>query len=186
MAIRATAFTLRLRLHYKAAPVAGVRAAYVMKLLLWLVAFTPFAAFGTEQFREVLFVDGHPFEFREFPLEQFISSEKLIAVYKPILCSAAWRGYRGQWVLYGNKLYLQQLDLTPCNESESPADLKKLFPESENGVGASWVTMDLVVPIGEREYIWGEERSPIIEFQAVVYKFEKGVLRARIIERIKE
>ena len=157
-----------------------------MKLLLWLIAFTPFPAFATEQFREVLFVDDHPFEFHQLPLEQLISTEKFIALYKPILCSAAWRGYRGRWVLHGNKLYLLQLDLTPCSENESPADLKKLFPESEKGVEANWVNMDIVVPIGEREYIWGEEKFPIIEFQAVVYKFEKGILRARNIERIKE
>lgn len=157
-----------------------------MRLLFILVACIPYIAFATEQYREVLVVDGYPFEFNQHPLEQLISSEKFIKLYKPTLCSAAWRGYQGRWVLYGNKLYLQHLNLTPCNESTSLADLKKLFPDSENEVEANWVSMDLVVPIGMREHIWGEDSSPIVEFQAVIYKIEGGILRGRIIQRIKE
>ncbi len=157
-----------------------------MKYLLCIILIFPCLARSTEQYREILRVDGYPFEFHQHPLEQFISEEKFIALYDVAPCSAAWRGYQGTWVITGNKLYLQHLNLTPCSQTIKTADLTKIFPNKEHGVEASWVNMELVVPIGAREFIWGEEQSPIVEFQAVVYKIENGIVRGRVISRVKQ
>ena len=45
---------------------------------------------------------------------------------------------------------------------------------------------DIVLPIGPREFTYNGDDPTIVEYQAVVYKIEEGVVRGRIIVRIKE
>ncbi len=141
---------------------------------------------ATEQYREILEVDGYPFEFNQLPLEGFITQEKFNELYKPPICSAAWRGYRGHWMIVGNILYLRYLERGPCEDIPESIDLSKMFKGQEYNIEASWYTGNIILPIGPREFTYNGDDPRTVEYQAVVYKIEKGVVRGRIIERIKE
>lgn len=64
-------------------------------------------------------------------------------------CSAAWRGYQGQWAIRDGKLYLDALIANPCSKPERQLPLKAFFPGTSGPVLAEWFTGSLTVPQGK-------------------------------------
>lgn len=89
--------------------------------------------------------------------------------------TACWRGYKAEWIIINDELYLK--NILSCNYENDgvKADLKKLFGSAyKNGLlKASWVTDSLVVKHGK--YIVEDHSfsDPIYERDIVLF-FQKG------------
>ena len=159
-----------------------------MKILLTILSvMLSLEVNATQQIPEEFEVDMARFRIEQQPLDSFISNEDFHKMFKPGVCSASWRGYKGSWALRGQKLVLTYLVTDACSKSPKSIDTNKLFGSKRYPVEATWYTGKIIVRIGERKFY-----DPAIvgysgqEYEAVVYEFQSGKLISRSIETVEE
>ena len=161
---------------------------YILLLLLGWVGL----AQATEQIKERVSIGDGDLMFYGYPLEQLISDSDFRETYgltSP--CSAAWRGYQGQWIIHTGKLYLAALIKDPCRfelELEETFDLTKILPDYDFATPAQaiWFTGEIVIPISEyravNEIKHNSDQTYYLEHQVIVYQIKNGNVETRTIE----
>ena len=151
---------------------------------------------ATDQILETVSIGVGGFAFYQDPLTQLISHDEFNKLYDTGPgCSAAWRGYKGYWRILQKQLYLTYLERDPCGFEVDPKDWKAKsfdFGKIKKGLNyhlepilADWYTGEIVIPIDESKYIEGkydENGANLFEFEAIIYKIEKGKVTSRNIE----
>ena len=166
-------------------------------IIFALIFFLQHSAEATEQILEKVSVGKGEFVFLQEPLSQLLSAEEFNQrYYVEPACSAAWRGYRGHWLIADEELYLMNLERDPCGGQIDSRDWEaKQFDLGKIREGArahskpilaDWYTGEIVIPIGDTEVVTPDEDA--IDpyqywFEAVVYRIEKGQVVNRTIEK---
>jgi hypothetical protein len=142
-------------------------------------------AFATQQIPEEFDVDMAKFEINEQPLDSFIGPDEFKKRFKPDICSANWRGYKGYWALRDNKLVLRHLVQNACSKDPKSIDIEKLFGNKRYPIEATWYTGKITIRISKRNYLKSETTGHSgVEYEAIVYEFQKGKLVSRKIETV--
>lgn len=115
----------------------------------------------TKQFSESLVIDGVYHRLNSFPLDRWLAKSRSAPRFTAPH-TALWRGYRANWEIRDQRLYLVGItgfvaDNPPEDDSEalgeymeSPAlHLPDLFPEYPERVFAHWCSGDLCIPLGD-------------------------------------
>jgi hypothetical protein len=155
----------------------------------------PLSVFATPQAGDILIWKGDTLALFATPLElregydsliEQISNEierELRATYPEktetdlfFISSACWRGYRAEWILLNDSIFLN--NIYPCYYSEVKINLKNVFPNIRENqkIFASWINGDLFVPQGECiQYVHAGYES-IYELETVL-SVENGLLK---------
>ena len=146
---------------------------------------------------EIRIGDGY-FMFYGYPLEQLIANSRFNQIYGiTTSCSASWRGYKGEWGISSDELFLGALVKDPCDPCAFEAkysrrktfDLKKIIPNYDIKTNyyhkADWFSGEIVIPISEYRDVKGKKNKSghnYSEHQVIVYLIKKGNVESREIE----
>lgn len=130
-----------------------------IELLLFLLTL-PFAkSIATEQIHDRLIYKGDTIPISPFPLEQLYNIDsirnKFFANSERCRSTACYRGYKAEWVIINDQLYLTGI-LKCCfnedNEDTIKADLKELFGNKfkDGKVKADWFSGNITAPLGKQ------------------------------------
>lgn len=142
----------------------------------------------TAQARERLLFNGEEIWMASLPLNLYLQNRGYIKFVSP--STDCWRGYRGQWEVVDNKLYLT--GLTAYIAEDITADINYLFP-GQNKVFADWFTGEIRIPKGELlDYVHKGFSS--LYSNDLFLVFENGILTKqyeidnseRFLERLKQ
>jgi len=142
---------------------------------------------ATEQFSEVLDLGGVSFDIHEVPLVGHPHYGSLVEKLNigSGICSAAWRGYKGIWVIDNDKLYLQLIIKNPCNQDPEYLKPAELIEQNESDGFASWYSGDISFRISRKSYFdKSVDGKSGVEYEAVVFKIENGKVLSRTIEQV--
>ena len=109
---------------------------------------------ATEQIPDVLVIEGQPHVLHTEPFGMLLDQPEHWQTFRKLLeigagsCSANWRGYRGDWEINSDQLYLTRLVSNACAESPPEIDLQDYFPGQQAPIPADWFMGMLVVPQG--------------------------------------
>lgn len=154
-----------------------MRALFVALLLL-----VSHGAWGSGQIPEVIEVDGKSETLFTEPFSSYLAKHptetpKLERIVRP-RCTAAWRGYQGSWSIRNEKLYLESLNASPCDNTPDPIPLSSYFPGSEGPVLADWFSGNLVVALGKQiQYVHMGYQSKYERY--LVIQVERGIVVGR-------
>ncbi|EAQ98754.1 hypothetical protein [Congregibacter litoralis] len=149
----------------------------------------------TEQIDDVFLVGDAHYLIDERPLEQRISRDDLIETLEPEMCTASWRGYRATWTLKDEYLWLSHIQMNPCSKRYESVDAQVLFRLKSYPIKAAWFTGSLVLPVGEKNYIYREGVDPEhysvgdtlgYDVEAFVFNFEAGKLVSKGLELLEK
>ncbi|AZR24297.1 hypothetical protein [Xanthomonas vasicola] len=121
-------------------------------VLLSVLAWTG-PAHATDQIPDLIQVDGRQAtllaEPLSAPLDDPATWKRFVAHAGSALggCSANWRGYRADWRLDGQQLWLDRVVLGACNDAPPTLPLDVLFPGQLSPVPAAWVDGELIVEL---------------------------------------
>lgn len=149
---------------------------YSIFLLLWSIA-----GFGTGQFGDILIWKGDTLTLLSNPLESHPDFKTLkLSLFgdrKEDLSTGCWRGYIAEWVIAEGELYLTNIYSCDYRDNGIKADLKNLFGNKFSGgkIRASWVTEELIIPMGKLLFDFNLGYNFIYE-KEVGLEFENGKL----------
>lgn len=113
------------------------------------------SATATEQIPDTVVIGGQRHVMHAEPFGMLLEQPEHWQTFRKLLeagagrCSANWRGYRGDWEITDDRLYLKRLVSNACAESPPEIDLQDYFPGQQPPIPAEWFTGVLVVPQGE-------------------------------------
>lgn len=150
----------------------------LVSLLFWY-SYACFAASpGTDQF----IVDGVPHDVQSRPLDTLYPADTLWQRLsgKPS-CAAAQPGYRAEWELKAQQLYLNRLLQHGCDSAQASLDPQLLFSETSYPLKAQWFSGAITVPLSDKDYKYcltdtGANETIGYAYLAMVYEFVAGQL----------
>lgn len=124
-------------------------------LLVFLLTF-PFAkSLATEQRPDKLIYKGDTISISTYPLNQFYYNDTLRPKFfdndEDCMSSACWRGYKAEWIISNDQLYLTGIFSCCFNKDSIKADLKELFGNKvmDGKVKADWFSGIIRVNLGK-------------------------------------
>lgn len=125
----------------------------------------------TAQAREQIIYLGKQYCMKSLPIEWFFNTQPSTIKFFS-LESSCWRGYKGEWKIKNNRLYLIQFNGYSIDGKE--INLNSLFPEKQE-VFASWFTGVIEIESGKLiEYVhfWFDSVYEL----TIKLDFKEGVL----------
>ena len=146
---------------------------------LFLIALSSASA-ATKQIDERLIISGNSYFIGARPLHELYEPDDLTKLLKPELCTASWRGYRGDWEIVEGKLLLNSIEKNPCHDGYEEVEAILLFKKKEYPIFAEWFTGEIELQVSETEYLFednDEDKDLLgVNYNAVVFSFKSGIL----------
>lgn len=151
------------------------------EIVIFLFLFTfPFTnTFATGQIGDRLIYKGDTLILLSNPLEtlldNFTTRPKLFGDKKGCITTACWRGYKAEWEVIENQLYLTAIYSCCYSEDGIKADLKSLagIYHVNGKVKADWVTGNLIATKGKLLYYVHDAYESLYETE-IEFQIEKG------------
>ena len=121
-----------------------------IKIILFLVFVGIESLFATEQFGDILIINGDTTGFKPYPLEEYFSKKGNRTIGKIQMegrCSALLRGYVATWKLENDSLFLIRIQTDYCGKNKQDINIKEEFGTDK--VFAQWVNTTIILPQGK-------------------------------------
>lgn len=150
-------------------------------IFILLLLTVPVRSFATAQAPDILIYKGDTLSIFANPLELLYGNDSIRPKYfgekEACFNTACYRGYRAEWTIVDNNLYLTGIYSCCYYEDSIKADLSKLFGDKYiNGkIKADWVTAKIIAPQGKLLYYIHDAYASIYE-KELELSFVKGQL----------
>lgn len=152
------------------------------KFLILFLVFIGNYAHATKQIGEIFIIDGETFgiEGGPLPLETLYKADEILLMLElEGWCSANWRGYKGNWEVKNNQLFLNTLVKGACSDNPPLVDPVLFFGEKSYPLKAKWFSGTIKVRLTPYKYRYcqtDENKEEMIgyEYEAMVHEFSSG------------
>jgi len=145
--------------------------------------------FSTEQIPDELNLIGATVEISDFPLESHPHKGEIVREIDSRACSASARGYKAEWTVFEEKLWLGMILKNLCSDDPELLDLDSFFETDSRtkAVFAEWYSGEISYQIGPAQRLTQDESElGGIKYEAVLYNIRKGRVLSRKIAIIKQ
>jgi len=147
--------------------------------LILLILISAIDLFGTEQFPDIIIIEGVEYELYDYPLEEIFKKYPEKRQITNVTCTALWRGYIATYELINNVLYLKEIEIKYIDSAKNEISkrqnyLKILFPEKDS-IKVDWYTGILRISNG-KEICYNEKKRLFFYERFFIFEIQNGVL----------
>ena len=118
----------------------------LLGMLATICALATEQVYATAQIPDFIVVDGEKHRLHTEPLASYLRSNPSVKIPAAPFCTASWRGYRATWEVVDRKLYLIEIDSSPCSDTPQVVPVNVIFPNESERKFADWYSGVITIP----------------------------------------
>ncbi|AUC76073.1 hypothetical protein [Olleya sp. Bg11-27] len=159
-------------------------------IITLLIILSSFCCYSTIQHKDILCYNGETYGLKDYYFENYFEKHPEKKPKTEISSSALWRGYVATFTVYGNQIYLTDLQIQVQDKSSNEMfatkwkSVYKDFSPNSDRYLIKWINDLILLPIGEP--IDYEDGYGITHNQYELIEIKKGIIVANFDFSLKE